>query len=75
MSSEEDITADEAENIIKAFKSLKLKPKADTPEDFQHWLTTATMPVIQKEPDAIPSTSAKEYPGFPRISTFTGSPK
>lgn len=79
----EEITDDEAKNIIAAIKSLKLKPKADTTEDFKNWLqgmAEADPPIAAKgiKSEDTGHTSAmetKHYSGFSRISTFTGSSK
>ena len=81
----EEITDEEAKKIIAAFKSLKLKPKADTAEDFKYWLqgmagtdAPTTTKVVKSELEDTGPVSAmetKHYSGFPRISTFTGSPK
>ena len=76
MSQEEevDITTEEAENVIKALKALKLKPKADTPQDFQKWLKIAAS-AQQIQVKAEGGATANQHPGFPRLSTFNGSPK
>ena len=83
---EEEMSATEAENILKAIKALKLKPKADTPEDFKHWMEAVvasggtgpdTNPSSTTSGNKSPGTSAtpSQYHGFPRISNFSGAPK
>ena len=35
---ENALTQDEIKNIVDALKSMKVKPKADTPQDFLKWM-------------------------------------
>ena len=67
--------ADDEKKVIEALKALKVKPKADTAEDFVAWMgtfvagkTTDTgdaKPVIVPSPVTVPIQ-------IPRISVFTG---
>ena len=33
-----DLNAEEIAKLVEAFNKLKVKPKADTPEDLENWL-------------------------------------
>ena len=89
---EEDfVTPQEIVNIVSALKALKVKPKADTPEDFLHWMSSmakASASTEKKETQAhaLPKTNPLPLPSdiygkhanphyYPRISTFSGDAK
>lgn len=76
----DEITDNEAKHIIAAIRSLKLKPKADTPEEFKNWLqgmAEADLPIATRDfkSENVSTTMQTKYTGFPRISPFTGSSK
>lgn len=80
-----ELTGEEARNLIDAFNKLKLKPKADTPDDLEAWLKSFGN--VKPDPDAVASgttgTTASIASGstvketivtsqHPRISYFYG---
>lgn len=70
------ISEEEGKKIIEAFEALKLKPKCDTPEDLKKWLEEksqlgAAVKIKTEQTDE----TTKQYVNFPRISTFSGSPR
>lgn len=70
------ISEEEGKKIIEAFEALKLKPKCDTPDDLKKWLEEksqlgATAKIKTEQTDE----TTKQYMNFPRISTFSGSPR
>ena len=88
---EDFVTPQEILNIVSALKALKVKPKADSPEDFLHWMNsmakTSTeekepqahaLPTLKTNPLPLPSDVYGKYANphhYPRISTFTGDAK
>ncbi|KAL3880119.1 hypothetical protein ACJMK2_032388 [Sinanodonta woodiana] len=78
-----EFTDEEVQNILETFKALKVKPKADTPEDFAKWLAdfTASMgafPVKEEQTSSHATTSIASghihvtFPHELRISVFSG---
>lgn len=70
------ISEEEGKKIIEAFEALKLIPKCDTPEDLKKWLEKksqlgAAVKIKTEQTDE----TTKQYVNFPRISTFSGSPR
>uniref|UniRef100_A0A8W8HMI0 Uncharacterized protein n=1 Tax=Magallana gigas TaxID=29159 RepID=A0A8W8HMI0_MAGGI len=77
---EATLTPDEVKNIVSALESLKMKPKADSPEDFIYWMKTAaklsekTSADVAGRPVEI-SSAASPSPQFIKISFFSGDSK
>lgn len=77
---EATLTPDEVKNIVSALESLKMKPKADSPEDFITWMKSAaklsekTSADVAGRPVEI-SSAASPSPQFIRISFFSGDSK
>ncbi|KAL3877882.1 hypothetical protein ACJMK2_035526 [Sinanodonta woodiana] len=78
-----EFTDEEVQNILGAFKALKVKPKADIPEYFAKWISdfTASMGAfpVKEEPASSHATasiaSGHIHVTFPlelRISVFSG---
>lgn len=90
-SKEDFMTPQEIVNVVSALKALKMKPKADTPEEFVQWLNSMaknTESTVKKEPPTrtLPDSSPQPRPTefhrqpanphyYPRISTFSGDAK
>ena len=81
-----EFTDEEVQNILGAFKALKVKPKADTPEDFAKWMAdfTASMEAfpVKEEPTSSHATASiasghihVTFPHELRISVFSGDSK
>ncbi|KAL3885490.1 hypothetical protein ACJMK2_025543 [Sinanodonta woodiana] len=81
-----EFTDKEVQNISGAFKALKVKPKADTPEDFSKWMAdfTALMGAfyVKEEPTSSHATASiasghihATFPHELRISVFSGDSK
>lgn len=64
-----DFTPDELRTLGEAFKSLGVKPKADSPEDLEGWMKEY---VEQKGPK---TPSVHVHAQLPRIVVFSGEPK
>ncbi|KAL3865581.1 hypothetical protein ACJMK2_042956 [Sinanodonta woodiana] len=78
-----EFTDQEVQNILGAFKALKVKPRADTPEDFAKWMAdfTASMGAfpVKEEPASSHATTSiasghihVTFPHELRISVFSG---
>ena len=72
-----DLNAEEIAKLVEAFNKLKVKPKADTPEDLENWLKAFGKETeIKKEPE--PTESIEKTKSTissvhqPRISLFYG---
>ena len=85
-----EFTEEEIQNILGAFKALKVKPKADTPEDFAKWMADFTASMggypVKEEPKDLPTSSHATasiatghihvtLPHELRISVFSGDSK
>jgi hypothetical protein len=81
-----EFTEEEVQNILGAFKALKVKPKADTPEDFAKWMADFTtsmgaFPVKEEQTSSHATASIASghvYVTLPhelRISVFSGDRK
>ena len=80
-----EFTDEEVQNILGAFKALKVKPKADTPEDFSKWMAdfTASMGAfpVKEEQTSHATTSIASghihvtFPHELRISVFSEDSK
>ena len=69
-----DLTKEESDKLIAALNKLKIKPKADTPEDLELWLKTyGTEAAVKKEPVDVETTkTVVSSTQQPRISIFYG---
>lgn len=77
---EATLTPDEVNNIVAALESLKMKPKADSPEDFINWMKTAAKLSEKSSADVAvrqveTSSVASPSPQFIKISFFSGDSK
>lgn len=77
---EATLTPDEVKNIVSALESLKMKPKADSPEDFIYWMKTAAKLSEKTSADVAgrpveTSSAASPSPQFIKISFFSGDSK
>lgn len=76
-----EFSKEEIDNLVSAFKQLKVKPKADTPEDLRNWMKTFTSsePEVKKEPQEqtgnMVSHQTITIPQSPRLSNFHGDGK
>ncbi|KAL3841536.1 hypothetical protein ACJMK2_019663 [Sinanodonta woodiana] len=81
-----EFTDEEVQNILGAFKALKVKPKADTPEDFAKWMADFTGSMgafpVKEEPASSHATASiasghihVTFPHELRISVFSGDSK
>jgi len=64
-----DLTAAELEKLGEAFKSLGVKPKADSPEDLENWMKE----YVKQKGSA--TSSIHVHAQLPRIVVFSGEPK
>lgn len=85
-----ELSAEEIDNLVSAFRELKVKPKTDSPEDLKKWMKEFAASIeeseIKKEPN-VESEQAHVATGndntpklvtmspFPRLSTFSGDRK
>lgn len=69
-----DLTKEESDKLIAALNKLKIKPKADTPEDLELWLKAyGAEAAIKKEPVDVETTkTVVSSTQQPRISIFYG---
>ena len=78
-----DLSYEEAVKLVEAFNKLKVKPKADTPEDLELWLkgygkedTAKADPKVdvkkEPSPDDKTKTTISSTVHQPRISIFFG---
>ena len=85
--SSDTMSKEEIDQLVKTLSKMKMKPKADTPEDLMKWMSSL---VGTKAPVAESSTAKTEHPVHPhketgeyhlpfkqpiRISTFSGDGK
>lgn len=82
MSESEDtaLTPAEIENIVKAIGSMKVKPKADTPQDFIQWMSALVKnPEVKTETTSADAVKVDSHTTpnvqYPRISIFSGDSK
>lgn len=64
------MTTQEIANIVAALTSMKVKPKADTPEDFRQWMTSLSKdqePKVKKEPQDLTSPMGYSPPSPPLV--------
>lgn len=70
------ISEEEGKKIIEPFEALKVKPKSDTSEDLKKWLEEKSqLGATAKIKTEHTGETTKYYVNFPRISTFSGSPR
>lgn len=72
-----ELTEEEGKKLVEAFNKLKLKPKFDTKEDLETWLTSYATSSIKSDPGGTPPkkpepTEKVIVPNQPRISLFYG---
>ena len=73
---ENALTQDEIKNIVDALKSMKVKPKADTPQEFLKWMTKGKSTEVKTEHhDVDTKTESRSVSNisFPKIPFFSGS--
>ena len=57
-----DLTKEESDKLIAALNKLKIKPKADTPEELELWLKTyGAEAAVKKEPVDVETTKTASY--------------
>lgn len=69
-----DLTKEEGEQLVEVLNRLKIKPKFDTAEELQNWLTSyGADPSVKTEPgEPVTTTVTAKIPHRPRISLFFG---
>ncbi len=73
-----EFTDQEIKNMVEVFKRKNVKPKADTPDDFEAWLTTFSAlkvePSLDGETNSDATSQAKTtvYQRYPKIPPFSG---
>lgn len=69
-----DFSQEEVTKLVEALKTLKVKPKTDTPEDLELWLKAyGAEQEVKKEPGVVETkTTVVAAPHHPRISLFYG---
>jgi hypothetical protein len=82
---EVELSTEELQQIARAFKAMKVKPKSSTPEDMVEWMTSyveAQSPYLKSEPGMPLSTPTSTTPqqtvvyhNPPRLPNFSGDGK
>ena len=77
---ETTLTTDEIKNIVSALESLKMKPKADSPQDFIKWMKISTQEKETSSADVAVTKSGSSFasapsPQYIKISSFSGNSK
>ena len=68
----EDFTPDEIQQMVSHFKEMGVKPKLDTLQDFQSWMTQQSVTVKVEEKYKPPAHVSASVHHFPKIAHFSG---
>ena len=69
-----DLTKEEGEQLVEVLNRLKIKPKFETAEDLQNWLTSygADSSVKTEPGEPVTTSVTAKLPNRPRICLFFG---